>query len=392
MDLPDDVVAIVIRGIGTYIRESPQQELPANLRRFRSFRPQALTSHRKALLAAFEDQGLRARVAHWIDNDKPPLSKEDARLLKIAAAREDGWEDELRAASVGPRKDPTPQKPADDSRLDAEREKVRKAKEDAKRAREELRQAQQQSSARIAELESTVAELRSRAEAAERAAEGAKKEAERAADRADRAERKARTAVDKHQIERDAARKEVRELKKQLASTKPPPKGAPARAAGPKRKSSAEPKLRRPLRVPKGRLEDDPKTLEAWLTRDDVLMVIDGYNVAKADGGYEDLQLESQRERLVDAVFTLAKMTDTQTLIVFDAQLVPGRRTRRAKRPVTIEWSNTGEIADDYIIDRLKELPQSPVILVTNDKELQQRGRELKATVATSQQLLGLLR
>ena len=122
------------------------------------------------------------------------------------------------------------------------------------------------------------------------------------------------------------------------------------------------------------------------------MLLIDGYNVAKADGGFEDLQLETQRERLVDAVFTLAKMTDTETIVVFDAQRVPGRRVRRSRRPVVVEWSNPGQIADDYIVQRLEELPQDPVILVTNDRELQERGRALDATVATSQQLLALLR
>ena len=40
--------------------------------------------------------------------------------------------------------------------------------------------------------------------------------------------------------------------------------------------------------------------------------------------------------------------------------------------------------ADDYIVARLEQLPQEPVILVTNDKELQERGRELAATIAVA--------
>lgn len=389
--LPDDVTTALVRGIGAYIREMPPQELPAPLRRFRSFRPQALNAHRSTLLAVLDDDALRARIGHWLDNDKPPLSKEDARLLRVATAREDDWEDELQgAAKTRPVEPRTPAR-SDDSKLETERSKARKAKEDAKRARDELKSLSQRSSARIADLEAQVADLRKRLEAAERQATAATKEADRATDRAERAERKVKSATEKLQSERDDARKEARELKKELAalsSAAEPPKRTVAKPS----KTRSEPMKRTPLRVPKGRLADDPKTLEGWLARDDVSLVIDGYNVAKADGGYEDLQLESQRERLVDAVFTLAKMTATNTLIVFDAQRVPGRRAKKTRRPVTIEWSHPGEIADDYIIERIEKLAKHPVVLVTNDRELQERGREHHATIATSQQLLRLLR
>lgn len=391
-DLPDDVTAALLRGIGTYIRDLPPHELPADLRRFRSFRPQALTPHREVLLARLDDDATRARIGHWLENEKPPLSKDDARLLAIATARADGWEDELRASA---KRAPGPPKRApavDDSKLDAERAKARRAKDDLKRARDEARSLEQRSNARIAELEERVAELEERVQRAEKRTDAARKEAAAAVDRADREQRKARGAVEKAHADRDAARKEAKELRRELNALRRTSQGASLPSPPPEKKRSSTPKKRRQLRVPKGRLEDDPATLEGWLARDDVRLVIDGYNVAKADGGYEDLQLESQRERLVDALFTLARMTDTETIVVFDAQRVPGRRSRKTKRPVVIEWSNPGQIADDYIIARLEELPQEPVVLVTNDRELQERGRALAATIATSQQLLALIR
>lgn len=393
VDLPDDVAAALLRGIGTYIRELPPHELPPSLRRYRSFRPQALNAHRKTLLAALDDDATRARIGHWLEAEKPPLSKDDARILSVATERTDGWEDELSATSKPrPRKDAPA--PSDDAKLDAERDKTRKAKEELKRSREEVRSVQKESAARIAELESTVADLERRAAAAEKEAAEARKSSDAAVEKAERTERKSRSAAEKAKAERDEARKEAKELRRQvaaltkdLAAAKPKP---PASAK--KRTSPKEPRERKPLRVPKGRLGDDPATLERWLARDDVRLVVDGYNVAKADGGYEDLQLESQRERLVEALFTLAKMTGTETIVVFDAQRVPGRRARRTRRPVVIEWSNPGQIADDYIVARLEELPPDPVVLVTNDRELQERGRALGATIATSQQLLALLR
>ncbi|MBW3595113.1 MAG: NYN domain-containing protein [Actinobacteria bacterium] len=391
-DFPDDVAAALLRGIGTYIRELPPQELPAPLRRYRSFRPQALNAHRDTLLGVLDDDAMRARIAHWLETDKPPLSKQDAHVLRVATAREDGWEDALRDTSK-PARAPKKQRAADGASLETERAKTRKAKDDLKRARDELRSLRHDAAARITELEGKLRDVENRLAEADEQRAAAHKEMERVLDRADRAERRSKTVLEKAQAERDAARKEAKELRREVTALRAKtekaqaPRPAPAQRATPTRV-----KKRKPLRVPKGRLGDDPATLEKWLARDDVMLVIDGYNVAKADGGYEDLQLETQRERLVDAVFTLAKMTDTETIVVFDAQRVPGRRTRRSRRPVVVEWSNPGQIADDYIVQRLEELPQDPVVLVTNDKELQERGRARDATIATSQQLLALLR
>lgn len=389
-DLPEDVAAALARGIGAYIRAQPAHELPPELKRFRSFRPQALTPHRATLVAALDNDATRARIKHWLETEKPSLGKDEGRVLTLATARDDGWEAELQG-SAKPQPKPTSPKAADDSKLDAEREKTRRAKDDLKKARDELRLAEQRSAARISELEGALEDLNKRLDAAERKVADASKSAAESIERAEREQRKARKAVEKAHGERDAARKEAKDLRKELNAARPKaaePSPTPRKRA----KKRATPKERAPLKVPKGRLGDDPATLKKWLDRDDVRLVIDGYNVAKADGGFEDLQLESQRERLIDALFKLARMTDTETIVVFDAQLVPGRRARKTKRPVVIEWSNPGQIADDYIISRLEELPNEPVILVTNDKELQERGRELAATIATSQQLLALFR
>lgn len=389
--LPDDVAASLVRGIGAYIRDLPPHELPSKLRRFKTFRPQALMGHRDVLLGALDDDAFRARIGHWLKTEKPSMSKEEARLLGIAASRDDGWEDELRgAAKTVPKERKTV--PSQDEQAEVERDRARRAKDDARRAREELRSSQKETSAAIAALEARLAELEVRLAEAQEEAERERKSAERATEQLDRTQRRTKTETEKLKTERDEARKEARDLRRQLrtaTSSASPPRKAPPPA---RKKVESPPRKRKALRVPKGRFEDDPETLRGWLARDDSVMVVDGYNVAKADGGYEELRLESQRERLVDAVFTLAKMTGTETIIVFDAQRVPGRRTKKTRRPVHVEWSRPGEIADDYIVKRLEELPPEPVILVTNDKELQDRGRALAATVATSQQLLALLR
>jgi predicted RNA-binding protein with PIN domain len=119
--------------------------------------------------------------------------------------------------------------------------------------------------------------------------------------------------------------------------------------------------------------------------------VIDGYNVAKAEGGFGSLSLEEQRDQLVKAAGKLAHRVSGRTIVVFDGSKVAAGLARRSRSRVEVEYSRD-EIADDHIVARLEELPPDPVVLVTNDKELQQRARRLGATIATSDQLLALIR
>jgi predicted RNA-binding protein with PIN domain len=146
------------------------------------------------------------------------------------------------------------------------------------------------------------------------------------------------------------------------------------------------------LPVPKGRYEDDPETLSEWLDVPTVLLVIDGYNVTKAEGGFGDLSLEKQRERLIDEAMKLARRKKVKGHIVFDGAEIEGGGHRRPRGPLSVEYSKAGEIADNHIVALVESLPPVPVVVVTNDRELQDRVTTLGATAATSQQLLALLR
>src|SRR5688500_14718094 len=102
MELPAPVSAALARGIAAYLRDTPANEVPAKLRKFRSFRPQALAPHRAALIAALDEDGLRSDILEWL-KDAPHLKKDEARLLMIAAAREDGWESALSGEAKAPK-------------------------------------------------------------------------------------------------------------------------------------------------------------------------------------------------------------------------------------------------------------------------------------------------
>jgi predicted RNA-binding protein with PIN domain len=144
--------------------------------------------------------------------------------------------------------------------------------------------------------------------------------------------------------------------------------------------------------VPKGLLEDAPETLSAWLEHPGLTVLVDGYNVTLAEGGYGDIGLAEQRARLLDDLSRLARRVPARFVVVFDGADVPPGSARRARGPVLVEYSRPGEIADDHLVARLEELPPEPVVVVTNDRDLQARARRLGATVATSDQLLALLR
>jgi predicted RNA-binding protein with PIN domain len=144
--------------------------------------------------------------------------------------------------------------------------------------------------------------------------------------------------------------------------------------------------------VPKGRYEDAPETLEAWLEAPGVHLLVDGYNVTKAEGGFGDIELVQQRQRLVHEVTRLIRRKGARATVIFDGSNVPPGTSRRSRGPVYVEYSRPTEIADDHLIAKLGDLPPDPVVVATNDRELQGRAAALGATVATSNQLLGLIR
>jgi predicted RNA-binding protein with PIN domain len=114
--------------------------------------------------------------------------------------------------------------------------------------------------------------------------------------------------------------------------------------------------------------------------------------VSKAEGGFGDLTLETQRRRLLQEVGKVARRHEVEATVIFDGSHIAPGTSRRHRGPVQVEYSRAGEIADDHLIAKLEGLPKYPVIVATNDKELQGRAARLGATIATSNQLLGLLR
>jgi predicted RNA-binding protein with PIN domain len=402
MGLPPTIEATLARGVAAYLRDAPQSDVPAKLRRFAGFRDQALKPHRPKLLAALDDDDFRAHVLEWLD-DSPPLKPDDAKILAVAAAREEGWEEKL--AGTASRVQAKPAKSEVEKLrdgLERERAKVAKLKEESRVRREEARSALHETKTRLAEVGAELKEARASLRALDGELKAAKAAAERSGQAAEKEKRslkrdaeragKARAQADERmaKLKRDlaASQRRTRELEDALARERTKNEGARKRSIS----SSGGPKARRRLTAPKGLLEDAPETLDAWLREPDVHLVVDGYNVGKSERGYPDLELEAMRARVVDEVSQLARRYTVSTIVVFDgAEVAPGT-ARRRRGEVKVEYSRPPEIADDHIVEVVKGLPAVPVVVVTSDRELQRRVAEHAATVAFSHQLLALIR
>lgn len=398
IEMPPAVRAALVRGIGAFLQATPAPELPTSVRRFRTFKPSALARHEKALLALLDDAATRARILAWMDEDKPRLAKEVRSALRVAAERGTAW-DEL-ADPNGEAKvaeDPAARLEELERSLAREKEKVRKARDEARKGRSHA--ADEVSAARREQAEAVdrAEAMEERLDGAERRAAAAEDEARKERERSARASRRARRDLERAREERDSLARQVKDLKRQVAKLRreqtPAEKGRSRADARRRKPSPPEPSgPREPLPVPPGRFEDAPETLDAWLEVHGVHLVVDGYNVTLAERGFGDVSLEQQRDRLITEVTKLIRRKKASATIVFDGSKVPAGIARLPRGPAKVEFSKPAETADDHIIASIEGLPPFPVILATDDRELQDRARSMGATIATSDQLLALIR
>ena len=405
MALSKEAQASLARSLSAYIRATPARELPGDLRRWRSWRPQTIASRSQQIAARLDDEQLRARVLEWLDG-KPKLLKKDAEVLRLACERNEGWEEQIADLTRPVQRKKTVTDPVEQlrERVSKEKEKTAAAKEQLRKAKEGARKAVEAEKKRAAERAEELAAVRAELARAKTRIKELESETAKARETADRQVRREKKTADKARADKDrlagearAVRKEAaelrrgmnvleRELRTALRSARTSPRG---QAASGKR---VAPGRRKVLSAPHGLFDDSPETLIAWLKDEKPRLLIDGYNVTKAQRGFGDLPLAGQRDRLLDEVARLVRKYGMPATIVFDGSDVgPGTR-RKKSASVDVEYSKADETADDHLIARLQVLPPEPVVVVTNDRELQDRARADRATIATSDQLLAILR
>ncbi len=410
-DLPADVAATLAKGVAAYVRATATAELPPSLARLKKTAQtqKGLARHRAQLLAVLEDEALRALILEWLEESKPSLSKDEVAALKLATEQPEGWKDRLTDASKtkqdAPRTDLSPKLKDLQDKLAREKEAHRRTKEEVRAARQDGLSKIRVERARSLRLDEEVAALRDSERDWKAEASAQTKRADRLEKTLERERRKTRTDLESLREQVKQLRGEKRDLVKRLAevekAAKPgPPASQPKRATKPAPARSVGSGPRPRLKAPKGRLEDDPETLDEWLETEDVTLVVDGYNVTRSPSGFAQLGLEQQRSRLREMLKTFSNRRRVQIVLVWDGgEVAPGTK-RMSTRYLTEEYSEpdrsgTGEDkdrADRHIIALLKKMPPHPVVLATNDRALQQAARAQRATIATSDQLLALLR
>lgn len=145
---------------------------------------------------------------------------------------------------------------------------------------------------------------------------------------------------------------------------------------------------RSPTPIPGAARRDDAATAEFLLRQPDVLVVIDGYNVAKLQVADE---LGRQREQLLNRLDDMVRRWHVDVDVVFDGNAVVGAHSP-VRRLVRVEFTPEGTSADDMIRGIVRTTPVSrAVVVVTDDKEIRRDVAAEGADLVHSRTLLALI-
>lgn len=240
------------------------------------------------------------------------------------------------------------------------------AKADLIDARLEVRHANDRAAAAVSKLERAESE-RAAAVAARQSAEGIRDSVI--------ADRKA-AIVEAAELAGLAAA--AQELAEHLAALNSQPTDRKGRPAAPRRRA---------LPLPGG-VAGDSEAATEYLVRSGASVLIDGYNVAKL--GWPALELEMQRQVLLDAVENVARRYGSDLTVVFDGAGVIGASSDQ-RRLVRVVYSPEGVIADDVIRSEVARLPTTRhVVVVTNDKAVVTDVRAMGANTVSSDRFVAL--
>jgi hypothetical protein len=145
---------------------------------------------------------------------------------------------------------------------------------------------------------------------------------------------------------------------------------------------------RRPIALPGGVYGSSGEAAEFLVRHAGVVVLVDGYNVAKL--GWPALDLAEQREQGIRACENISRRYGTEVVVVFDGASITGASVAQ-RRLVRVRFSPEGVTADDVIRDEVAALAAAvPVVVATNDQEVLTDVRSMGANALTSEQLLAL--
>jgi hypothetical protein len=163
------------------------------------------------------------------------------------------------------------------------------------------------------------------------------------------------------------------------ATTKPAPP-----TTSRKRRSSS----RKPVALPGGVYGSSIVATEYLVRHPGMVVLVDGYNVAKL--GWPLLDLEHQRERCIETCEDVARRFGANIAVIFDGTTVAGANAT-ARRLVRVAFSPEGVIADDVLRVEVDAIADNvPVLVVTNDQAVITDVRAMGANTLSSDQWLEL--
>ncbi|MCU1369827.1 MAG: putative RNA-binding protein containing a domain, partial [Ilumatobacteraceae bacterium] len=170
----------------------------------------------------------------------------------------------------------------------------------------------------------------------------------------------------------------------------PLPPGEPRRAgappvgkAGEKRpkKKGRKGSARSQPRLPPGVFDGTPEAHRALLGDAANLLVVDGYNVARA--AWSGLAPEEERRRTVALLDDVQARSGGRVVVVFDGD--DAVTAPKASKSVLVRFSATGQTADDAIVDLLAATPEkTPVVVVSSDRAVAADARRQGAVAVGS--------
>lgn len=122
-----------------------------------------------------------------------------------------------------------------------------------------------------------------------------------------------------------------------------------------------------------------------------MVVIVDGYNVTMQ--GWPSLDGPAQRDTLVRSLGSLQARVASTIHVVFDGDADGARPHVAVPLPIRVHFSDAETEADDVILSTVADLPtDTPVLVVSSDRRVTDGARRLGANVASSSELLELLR
>jgi predicted RNA-binding protein with PIN domain len=123
-------------------------------------------------------------------------------------------------------------------------------------------------------------------------------------------------------------------------------------------------------------------------------IIVDGYNVIRADSRLQSLErvsLEHAREVLVQTLASSPRLANDHITVVFDGTRGTRRHVHSHRRGrVDTVYSARGQSADDVIVSQARDtVRRGRVVVVSNDAEVRENCRAEGCEVSTSENLLG---